>query len=77
MSDLTRRAHLLAAIRQHGRPVTTELAVQLLDGSPWASGRNTVRKGLRGLARHGHLTPAVDADGRRMYIPTGTKGGTA
>ncbi|MGY5048241.1 hypothetical protein ACWDE0_21815 [Streptomyces sp. 900105755] len=69
MAELaTRRGHLLAAIRAHGRPVTTQLAAQLLTGT-WATyGRNTARKDLRGLARSGQLT-AVDVDGRRIYHP--------
>jgi len=62
----TRRACLLAAIRAHGRPVTTQLAAQLLAGMWPTYGRNTARKDLRGLARHGHLTTA-DIDGRRLY----------
>ncbi|MEW2420492.1 hypothetical protein AB0911_08100 [Streptomyces nigra] len=67
MADITRRAHLLAAIRAHGRPVTTQAATQLMTDSSWpTSGRNTVRKDLRGLARAGHLT-ADDIDGRREY----------
>lgn len=66
---LTRRAHLLAAIRAHGRPVTTQLAEQLLTGVWPTYGRNTARMDLRGLARDGHLT-AVDIDGRRIYHPT-------
>ncbi|MGW2933984.1 hypothetical protein ACWDA7_19520 [Streptomyces sp. NPDC001156] len=67
---ITRRGYLLATIRQHGRPVTTQLAEQLLTGSPWpTTGRNTARKDLRGLARHGHLA-AVDVNGRRIYHPT-------
>ncbi|HZF92024.1 hypothetical protein [Streptomyces sp.] len=66
----TRRGYLLAAIRAHGRPVTTQLAEQLMTGSPWpTTGRNTTRKDLRGLARHGLLT-VVDLDGRRIYHPT-------
>ncbi|NUS78435.1 MAG: hypothetical protein HOV70_19860 [Streptomyces sp.] len=77
MADiLTRRGHLLAAIRTHGRPVTSGLATQLLAGTWPAYGRNTARKDLRGLARDGHLL-AVDVDGRRIYHPTSTKGGTA
>lgn len=68
---VTRRAYLLSAIRASGRPVTTESATRLLDGSPWAAGRNTVRKGLRGLARDGHLI-AKDHAGRRTYHPTST-----
>jgi Fe2+ or Zn2+ uptake regulation protein len=67
VADTTRRAHLLAAIRAHGRPVTTQAAAQLMTDSSWpTSGRTTVRKDLRGLARAGHLT-AIDADGRRQY----------
>jgi DNA-binding FadR family transcriptional regulator len=71
----TRRQYLLAAIRAHGRPVSTQLAEQLMTDSPWpTTGRNTVRKDLRGLARHGHLA-AVDLDGRRIYHPTNTPEG--
>ncbi|WP_327592508.1 hypothetical protein [Streptomyces chartreusis] len=67
MADQTRRAHLLAAIRQHGRPVTTQLAAQLMTDSTWpTSGRNTTRKDLRALARDGHLA-AVDINSRRQY----------
>ncbi|WP_199818665.1 hypothetical protein [Streptomyces leeuwenhoekii] len=63
----TRRAYLFAAIRAHGRPVTTQLAERLMARSPWpTTGRNTVRKDLRACARHGLLT-AVDIDGRRIY----------
>jgi hypothetical protein len=77
VAELSRRAYLLAAIRQHGRPVTTQLAEQLMTDSPWpTAGRNTARKDLRGLARSGHLT-AADINGRRTYNPTSTKGGTA
>lgn len=71
MADLTRRAHLLAAITAHGRPVTTGLAEQLLAGTWGTYGRNTARKDLRGLAKSGHLL-AVDVDGRRLYHPTTT-----
>ncbi|MEU3160046.1 hypothetical protein ABZ753_21695 [Streptomyces griseoincarnatus] len=69
----TRRAYLAAAITAAGGPVTTEAAVQLLDGSPYPAGRNTVRKQLRGLARSGLLT-AVTADGRTAYHPISTTG---
>ncbi|GGR70787.1 MULTISPECIES: hypothetical protein [Streptomyces] len=76
MSDtITRRGWLLAAIRAYGRPVTTQLAEQMMTGSPWpTTGRNTTRKDLRAFARHGHLT-AVDIDGRRIYHPTITPEG--
>ncbi|MGW0131943.1 hypothetical protein [Streptomyces sp. NPDC003299] len=76
MSELTtRRAYLLAAIRDYGRPVTTQLAERLMTDSPWpTTGRNTVRKDLRGLARGGHLT-AVDIDDRRTYHLTHTPEG--
>jgi hypothetical protein len=68
---ITRRAYLLAAIRAHGRPVTTQLAEQLMTDSPWpTAGRNTTRKDLRGLARAGHLVPGINADGRRQYDTT-------
>lgn len=68
MPDLiTRRAYLLAAIRAHGRPVSTQLAERLMAGSPWpTAGRNTVRKDLRGMARSGHLTPGL-CNGRTIY----------
>ena len=67
---MSRRQYLLAAIREHGRPVTTRLAGQLLTGSPWPTyGRRTAYKDLRALARQGHLA-AVDIDGRRIYHPT-------
>lgn len=71
--QITRRAQLLAAIRRHGRPVTNELAQQLLAGTWTPYGRNTARKDLRGLARAGHLT-AADVQGRRIYHPASTKG---
>ncbi|MEV8353146.1 hypothetical protein ACFVTT_23490 [Streptomyces niveus] len=66
MSTNTRRGYLAAAIHAAGHPITTEQAVQLLDGSPWATGRNTVRKQLGGLARAGVLV-ATDVAGRRTY----------
>ncbi|MFF0143595.1 hypothetical protein ACFYRN_45410 [Streptomyces sp. NPDC005227] len=67
---ITRRGFLLAAVQEHGRPVSTALAEQLLAASPWPTARrNTTRKTLRGLAREGRLT-AVDVDGRRLYHPT-------
>jgi hypothetical protein len=69
MRELTRRAYLLAAIRQYGRPVTTQFAEQLLAGSQWGCHRNTARKDLRAFVRDGHLT-AVDLNGRRLYHPT-------
>ncbi|MGW2582981.1 hypothetical protein ACWCYZ_16870 [Streptomyces virginiae] len=66
---MTRREWLLAALQQTDHPVTTHEAEQLLAQSPWpSSGRNTARKDLRGLARRG-LLAAVDADGRRAYLP--------
>lgn len=75
MSDLTRRGYLLAAIQQHGRPVTTQLAEQLMTGSPWpTAGRNTLRKDLRGLARHGHLAPVDTDQGRIYHLHTGEDG---
>jgi hypothetical protein len=70
----TRRSFLLAAIHGHGRPLTTQLAAQLLAGTWESYGRNTARKDLRGLARAGLLT-AVDINGRRVYHPTTLKGG--
>ncbi|MFD8254676.1 hypothetical protein [Streptomyces werraensis] len=66
MSDTTRRAYLHTVLQTAGHPVTTETAVQLLDGSPYAAGRNTVRKQLRGLARSGLLT-VTTRDGRTTY----------
>jgi hypothetical protein len=72
---LTRRGHLLAAIRTHGRPVTAGLAAHLLAGTWPTYGRNTARKDLRGLARAGHLT-AADVDGRRIYHPIAREDGT-
>jgi hypothetical protein len=69
---LTRRQYLLDAIRADGQPLTVHHAEQLMANSPWpTSGRNTLRKDLRGLAKSGHLT-AVDVDGRRTYRPTTT-----
>lgn len=76
----TRRSWLYAAIREHGRPVTTALAEQLMAGSPWpTTGRNSTRKDLRGLARGGFLIVGRDpSDGRHIYHPIdSTKGGTA
>ncbi|MBZ6250517.1 hypothetical protein KVH27_19315 [Streptomyces olivaceus] len=71
MADLpTRRQFLYAAVQQHGRPVTTQLAARLMTGSPWAStGRNTARKDLRGLARAGLLAAVTAVDGRTTYYP--------
>jgi Fe2+ or Zn2+ uptake regulation protein len=66
MSDTTRRAYLHTVLQTAGHPVTTETAVQLLDGSPYAAGRNTIRKQLRGLARTGLLTITA-ANGRTTY----------
>ncbi|MEV1079923.1 hypothetical protein AB0I98_17000 [Streptomyces sp. NPDC050211] len=66
----TRRAYLLAAVMEYGRPVTTQLAEGLMADSPWpTTGRNTARKDLRGLAKHGHLT-AVDTGQGRVYRVT-------
>lgn len=63
----TRRDYLLAAITAHGRPVTTQLAEQLMADSPWpTAGRNTTRKDLRALSARGLLT-AADIDRRRTY----------
>ncbi|MER5715783.1 hypothetical protein [Streptomyces sp. NPDC002132] len=71
MADLlTRRGYLLAAIRAHGRPVTTQLAERLMTGSPWpTTGRNSTRKDLRALTACG-LLAAADVDQRRVYRPT-------
>lgn len=66
--DGTRRTLLLAAIKAHGRPVTTQLAARLLTGMWPTYGRNTARKDLRALVGRGHLT-AVDLDSRRVYHP--------
>jgi hypothetical protein len=64
---ITRRGYLLDAIQREGQPITTQRAAQLLADSPWPStGRNTARKDLRALNRHGYLV-ALDADGRRVY----------
>jgi hypothetical protein len=69
VADIARRAYLLAAIKQQGRPVTTQLAAQLMTDSTWpTAGRNTIRKDLGALTRDGHLT-AVDVDLRRIYHP--------
>lgn len=72
MSDITRRSELLAAITAHGRPVTTQLAAQLLTNAWPTYGRNTARKDLRGLTRNG-LLAAADVDGRRVYHPIRTQ----
>jgi Fe2+ or Zn2+ uptake regulation protein len=80
VADLTtRREYLYAAVQQHGRPVTTGLAEQLLAGSPWPTARrNTTRKTLRGLAKQGLLAIGQDPEGRTTYhLITSTKGGTA
>lgn len=66
MPDVSRRAYLLAAIRAHGRPVTTQFAERILAASPWGCHRNTARKDMRSFVRDGHLT-AVDIDSRRQY----------
>ncbi|MEV8396332.1 hypothetical protein [Streptomyces niveus] len=71
MSTDTRRSYLAAAIHAAGHPVTTEQAVQLLDGSPWATGRNTIRKQLGGLAKAGVLTSKT-VKGRRVYVLSST-----
>ena len=72
MADIARRAHLLAAVAAHGRPVTTQLAAQLMSDSSWpTSGRNTTRKDLRALTARGALQ-AADVDGRRTYHLTTT-----
>jgi Fe2+ or Zn2+ uptake regulation protein len=63
----TRRQYLLAAITAHGRPVTTQLAEQLLTGTWPTYGRNTARKDLRGLARAGLLLATAASDGRTTY----------
>lgn len=78
MPDLTtRRAYLLAAIRAHGRPVTTQLAERLMTGSPWpTTGRNTTRKDLRALTARGLLASA-DVDRRRIYHPTTGEDGSS
>ncbi|MFI7014423.1 hypothetical protein [Streptomyces sp. NPDC050164] len=68
----TRRAYLLAAVKEYGRPVTTQIAEELMADSPWpTTGRNTARKDLRGLAHGGHLVP-VDTDQGRIYHHTAT-----
>lgn len=69
MADLlTRREYLYAAVQQHGRPVTTGLAEQLLADSPWPTARrNTTRKTLRSLARAGRLVVGQDPEGRTTY----------
>jgi hypothetical protein len=73
----TRRAYLLAAVKEYGRPVTTQLAEELMADSPWpTAGRNTLRKTLRGLARQGDLVP-VDTDQGRIYHLTAFAEGTA
>ncbi|MFD6620045.1 hypothetical protein ACFWFB_32910, partial [Streptomyces albidoflavus] len=71
---VSRRARLLVAIQQYGRPVTNQLAEQLLAGTPYATGRNTVRKGLRGLTRAGLLAEVAASDGRATYHPIVTTG---
>ncbi|CAL9314220.1 MULTISPECIES: hypothetical protein [unclassified Streptomyces] len=81
MADLlTRREYLYAAVRKHGRPVTTGLAEQLMADSPWpTTKRNTARKDLRALAGRGLLIVGQDVEGRTTYhlISTTTKGGAA
>ncbi|MER7801196.1 hypothetical protein ABTX71_12780 [Streptomyces parvulus] len=72
-----RRSYLADAIEQLGEPVTTEAAVQLLDGSPFASGRNTVRKCLRGLARTGRLVVGQGPEGRTTYFLISAKDATS
>ncbi|MFJ6061653.1 hypothetical protein ACIQHU_01295 [Streptomyces tendae] len=69
MADLlTRREYLLAAVQQHGRPVTTGLAEQLMADSPWpTTKRNTARKDLRALAGRGLLLVGQGPDGRAVY----------
>ncbi|MET7321472.1 hypothetical protein [Streptomyces sp. NPDC005549] len=76
MADLlTRREYLYAAVREHGRPVTTGLAEQLMADSPWPTARrNTTRKDLRGLAKNGLLTAVTTADNRTTYHLTSTTG---
>ncbi|MGW3192162.1 hypothetical protein ACWDBT_30460 [Streptomyces ardesiacus] len=75
----TRREYLYAAVQQHGRPVTTALAEQLMADSPWpTTKRNTARKDLRALAGRGLLLVGQDPEGRTTYhLITSTKGGTA
>nr|WP_202438017.1 hypothetical protein [Streptomyces sp. SID5910] len=59
---------MYAAVREHGRPVTTGLAEQLMAGSPWPTARrNTTRKTLRSLARAGLLAVSPGPDGRITY----------
>jgi hypothetical protein len=73
----TRRAYLLDRLREYGRPVTTQLAEELMADSPWpTAGRNTLRKTLRGLAKQGDLVP-VDTDQGRIYHLTAFAEGTA
>ncbi|MFJ8145992.1 hypothetical protein ACIQ6R_13060 [Streptomyces sp. NPDC096048] len=76
MADLlTRRQYLYAAVQQHGRPVTTALAEQLMADSPWPTARrNTTRKDLRGLARQGLLVIGQGPEGRTTYHPISTTG---
>ena len=64
MPDLTtRREYLYAAVQQHGRPVTTALAEQLMADSPWpTTKRNTARKDLRALSGRGLLTAVWTRD---------------
>lgn len=76
MADLTtRREYLYAAVQQHGRPVTTQLAEQLMADSPWPTAkRNTTRKDLRALAGRGLLIVGQDPDGRHVYHLISTTG---
>jgi hypothetical protein len=70
----SRRTYLHAALQAAGTPVTTEGAVQLLDGSPYAAGRNTIRKQLRGLARTGLLTVTTDGGRTTYHLISTTQG---
>lgn len=65
----TRRGWLLAAIQDTNGQWTTQRAELALAASPFSCHRNTARKDLRALSRLGALA-AVDADGRRIYLPT-------
>lgn len=64
----TRRAYLLAVLRNFGGPVTTKRALSIYAKSGvWVTAsRNTARRDLRDLARRAYLVPA-EHRGVRFY----------